>query len=128
MGDGHLPEGNVAVLVNAPTRASRTCRSHARSLGMSYPRVRSRLLSLAHAPRMCDREEVARMIQVRNVSPELHAELVRRARLAGKTLTAYVQDILEREVGRPPAEEVFARIKARTRGSAGRRPRRRSSR
>jgi len=54
------------------------------------------------------------MIQVRNVSPELHAELVRRARLQGKTLTAYVQEILEREVGRPPAEEVFARIKART--------------
>jgi len=54
------------------------------------------------------------MIQVRNVPPELHAELVRRARLAGKTLTAYVQDVLEREVGRPPPEEVFARIRART--------------
>jgi len=54
------------------------------------------------------------MIQVRNVPPELHAELVRRARLSGKTLTAYVQDVLEREVGRPPAEEVFATIKART--------------
>lgn len=54
------------------------------------------------------------MIQVRNVPPELHAELVRRARLEGKTLTAYVQEILEREVGRPPGEEVFARIKART--------------
>jgi plasmid stability protein len=63
---------------------------------------------------MCHRGEVARMIQVRNVPPELHAELVRRARLEGKTLTAYVQEILEREVGRPPAEEVFARIKART--------------
>jgi hypothetical protein len=54
------------------------------------------------------------MIQVRNVPPELHDELVRRARLAGKTLTAYVQEILEREVDRPPAEEVFARTKART--------------
>jgi len=54
------------------------------------------------------------MIQVRNVPPELHAELVRRARLSGKTLTAYVQDVLEREVGRPPAEEVFATIKVRT--------------
>ena len=59
------------------------------------------------------------MIQVRNVPPELHAELVRRARLAGTTLTAYVQDILEREVGRPPAEEIFARIRART-GRLGR--------
>jgi len=55
------------------------------------------------------------MIQVRNVPPELHAELVRRARMQGKTLTTYVQDILEREVARPPAEEVFARIKARKR-------------
>lgn len=54
------------------------------------------------------------MIQVRNVPPELHAELVRRARLEGKTLTAFVQEILEREIARPPAEEVFARIKART--------------
>jgi cytochrome P450 len=62
---------------------------------------------------MCDRWEVARMIQVRDVPPELHAELVRRARLRGKTLTAYVQEILEREVERPPADEVFARIKAR---------------
>jgi antitoxin FitA len=62
---------------------------------------------------MCHRSEVARMIQVRNVPRELHAELVRRARLEGKTLTAYVQEILEREVGRPPADEVFARIRAR---------------
>ncbi|HEU4355513.1 MAG TPA: toxin-antitoxin system HicB family antitoxin [Actinomycetota bacterium] len=54
------------------------------------------------------------MIQVRNVPPELHAELVRRARLEGKTLTQYVQDVLERDVGRPPADEVFARIRART--------------
>ena len=58
--------------------------------------------------------EVRKMIQVRNVSPELHAELVRRARLSGKTLTGYIQGILEREVERPPAEDVFARIKART--------------
>jgi antitoxin FitA len=63
---------------------------------------------------MCHRGRVGKMIQVRNVPPELHAELVRRARLAGQTLTAYVQDILEREVGRPPADEVLARIKART--------------
>lgn len=58
-------------------------------------------------------EEVARMIQVRNVPPELHAELVRRARLRGLTLTSYVQAILEREVERPPAEEIWARIDTR---------------
>ena len=56
---------------------------------------------------------VARMIQIRDVRPELHAELVRRAKLRGTTLTAYIEEILEREVARPPAEEVFDRIEAR---------------
>ena len=53
------------------------------------------------------------MIQVRNVPRKLHAELVRRARLKGVTLTAYIQGILEREVGRPEPSEVFARIEGR---------------
>lgn len=52
------------------------------------------------------------MIQVRNVPDRLHRELVRRARRRGQTLTRYIQDILEREVARPPAEEVFDRIEA----------------
>lgn len=56
---------------------------------------------------------VARMIQIRDVRPELHAELVRRAKLRGTTLTAHIEEILEREVARPPAEEVFDRIEAR---------------
>lgn len=41
---------------------------------------------------------MAKTIQVRNVNADLHAELVRRAKLYGKSLTAYVQGILEREV------------------------------
>lgn len=53
------------------------------------------------------------MIQVRNVPDRLHRELVRRARARGRTLTDYVQEILEREVARPPAEEVFERIAGR---------------
>jgi hypothetical protein len=52
------------------------------------------------------------MIQVRNVPTSLHHELVKRARRRGITLTRYTQDILEREVARPPAEEVFDRIEA----------------
>lgn len=60
------------------------------------------------------------MIQVRNVPPELHAELRRRARLRGMTLTAFVQQILEREVQRPDRDEVFARILARRANWAGR--------
>jgi len=51
-----------------------------------------------------------RMLQVRDVPDPLHKELVRRARARGQSLTDYVQAILEREVARPPAEEVFERI------------------
>lgn len=54
------------------------------------------------------------MIQVRNVPDPLHRELTRRARARGETLTHYVQGILEREVARPPATEVFERLRART--------------
>jgi antitoxin FitA len=57
---------------------------------------------------------MAKMIQVRNVPDRLHRELVRRARLRGQTLTDFVQEVLEREVARPPAEEVYDRVAART--------------
>jgi hypothetical protein len=50
------------------------------------------------------------MIQVRNVPERLHRELAKRARRRGVTLTRYIEDILEREVARPPADEVFDRI------------------
>lgn len=56
---------------------------------------------------------VTKMIQVRNVPEPLHRELVERARARGKTLTAYIQEILEREVARPPREEVFERVAGR---------------
>jgi plasmid stability protein len=52
------------------------------------------------------------MIQVRNVPDRLHRELTKRARPRGVTLTRYIQDILEREVARPPADEVFESIEA----------------
>jgi antitoxin FitA len=54
-----------------------------------------------------------KMIQVRNVPDELHAELVKRARARGQTLTDYLQELLEREVARPLPEEVFRRVEAR---------------
>ena len=47
---------------------------------------------------------------MRNVPERLHRELVRRARRRGQTLTDFVQQILEREVARPSAEEVFERV------------------
>ena len=54
-----------------------------------------------------------KMLQVRNVPNRLHRELTRRARKAGRSLTDFVQEILEREVARPPVDEVFARIAGR---------------
>ena len=62
---------------------------------------------------MRDYGAVPKMLQVRNVPDHLHHELVRRANLRGQTLTDYVRAILEREVGFPPQEEVYARIDAR---------------
>lgn len=56
---------------------------------------------------------MSKMIQVRNVPDALHAELVRRAKARRQTLTDYVQELLEREVARPPAEEVFERVRSR---------------
>jgi antitoxin FitA len=56
---------------------------------------------------------MAKMIQVRNVPDRLHRELKRRARSRGQTLTAYVEEILEREVSTPLPEELYARIRRR---------------
>jgi plasmid stability protein len=56
---------------------------------------------------------MAKMIQVRNVSDRLHRELKRRARSRGQSLTAYVEEILEREAATTPPEEVYERIRRR---------------
>jgi len=61
-----------------------------------------------------------KMIQVRSVPDKLHRELLRRAKKRGQTLTDYIQQILEREVSRPPAEDVFERIARRTPVNIGR--------
>ncbi|HEX9775138.1 MAG TPA: hypothetical protein VGB83_06125 [Actinomycetota bacterium] len=58
---------------------------------------------------------MSKMIQVRNVPDRLHRELKRRAKARGQALTEYIQDLLEHEVARPPASEVFDRIEARPR-------------
>ena len=60
------------------------------------------------------------MIQIRNVPDALHRELARRAKAQGQTLTDYLQGILEREVARPPADEVFERVASRTPVDLGR--------
>jgi plasmid stability protein len=63
---------------------------------------------------------MSKMIQVRNVSDRLHRELTRRAAQRGQSLTDYIEDLLEREVARPPATEVFDRIAARRPTKLGR--------
>jgi plasmid stability protein len=63
---------------------------------------------------------MSKMIQVRNVPDRLHRELAKRARARGQTLTDYIQDILEREVSRPLAEEVFERVARRSAVRLGR--------
>lgn len=64
---------------------------------------------------------MSKMIQVRNVSDRLHRELTKRAKGRGQTLTDYIQELLEREVARPPAAEVFERIAGRAPVRLGRR-------
>ena len=56
-----------------------------------------------------------KMVQVRNVPEPIHRELVRRARRHGRTLTDYLQEILQREVSHPDPQEIFERISRRPR-------------
>ena len=63
---------------------------------------------------MCYDRDMTKMIQVRNVAPKLHRELVRRARKRGQTLTDYIQDILEREAERPTLEDFRDRLAKRS--------------
>ncbi|MGY1592283.1 FitA-like ribbon-helix-helix domain-containing protein [Geodermatophilus sp. SYSU D00708] len=52
---------------------------------------------------------MSKMLQVRNVPDDLHAELRRRAAAAGVSLSDYVLRELRRVAERSPAAEVFAR-------------------
>jgi hypothetical protein len=54
---------------------------------------------------------MSKMIQVRHVPDKLHREMVRRAKARGQTLSDFIQALLEREAERPPAEEVFERLR-----------------
>lgn len=67
---------------------------------------------MTHAERMRNIGPMGKMVQIRNVPDRLHRELSRRANTRGIPLTQYLEEILEREVARPPREEVFARIRA----------------
>ncbi len=54
-----------------------------------------------------------KMIQVRNLNPELHKKVKIRATEEGLTITDWVENLIEREVARPSMKEVYARLRAR---------------
>jgi plasmid stability protein len=56
---------------------------------------------------------MTKMLQVRHVPDDVHAELRRRAEAAGVSLSEYVLREIERVAARPPMAEVFARSAAR---------------
>lgn len=62
---------------------------------------------------------MAKMIQVRNVPDRLHRAVTKRARAAGQSLTDYIQSLLEREMSKPEASEVFARVAGRPKVNLG---------
>lgn len=55
-------------------------------------------------------------VQVRNVPDEIHAELIRRAERAGKSLQQFLAEKLELIATTPTIEEVLDRIEERRKG------------
>lgn len=51
------------------------------------------------------------MVQIRNVPDALHRELKVRAARAGKTLSDYLLEMVERSLERPDRAEVLARVR-----------------
>lgn len=68
---------------------------------------------------MCYVAGMPKMIQIRNVPDELHKALLRRAKARRQTLTRYLEEVLAREVSRPPADEVARRVARRTKVDLG---------
>ena len=55
-------------------------------------------------------------VQIRGVPDDVHAELVRRAELAGQSLQQYLSAQLASIVATPTVEDVFERIENRLKG------------
>ena len=58
---------------------------------------------------------MSKMIQIRNVPDALHRKLKTRAAMAGKSLSDYLLDEIERVAVLPTREEMRARIHSRSR-------------
>ena len=99
---------STASLLTSPAPSRACC--HATDFSGAQPgRARAENRTLAHVRRMRAAPRMPKMIQVRSVPDRLHRELVRRARKRGRTVTSYIQEILEREVSRPPASSAGCR-------------------
>lgn len=61
---------------------------------------------------------MASLLQIRNVPDEARQQLKARAATRGQSLNSYLLDVIQREVERPTADEVFARAAARSERSA----------
>lgn len=57
-------------------------------------------------------ESMSPNVLVRNVPPEIHATLIRRAEGEGKSLQEYVLSLLKESAGKPTMAEVMAEIEA----------------
>jgi plasmid stability protein len=57
--------------------------------------------------------DMGKMIQLRNVSPELHRKLKSRAALAGMSLSDYLIEIVRRDADKPTLEEFRLRLRSR---------------
>ena len=55
-------------------------------------------------------EDVAKMLQIRNVPDDMHRRLKARSALAGMSMSDYVLREIRRSLTRPTRDEVFARI------------------
>ena len=69
---------------------------------------------------LCHVAHMRKSIHITNVPEHLHHKLSERAQARGLTLSDYILSMLERQVGRPPADEVFQRIRARPAVDLGR--------
>jgi antitoxin FitA len=54
-----------------------------------------------------------KMIQVRNLTPDLHKKVKIRAIEEGLTITDWVENLIIREVERPSMKDIFAVLKSR---------------
>jgi plasmid stability protein len=59
-------------------------------------------------------------VTIRNVPPEVHAVLSRRAAAAGQSLQQYLVDLLEQQASTPTTDEWLAQVEADLQGSTAR--------